>query len=69
MIAVENEIISDGKRSMTCIECHGTGIVRHWSEFAFFDDRRLCTLCDAGRRVEKNIVDIIKRVESDDYSD
>jgi hypothetical protein len=66
MIAVADEIIREGKGSMTCLECHGTGIVCHWSEFAYFDDRRFCPLCDAGREVEKNIVAIIKRVESED---
>lgn len=69
MIAVGNEIIRDGKESMACMECQGSGVVHHWSEFAFFDDWRFCPLCDAGRQVEKNIVDIIKRAESDDYSE
>jgi len=69
MITVTNEVIREGKESMTCLECHGTGIVCHWSEFAFFDDRRYCGLCDAGRRVENTVIDIIKRAESDDYSD
>ena len=69
MIAVKNEIIRDGKGSMTCMECQGTGIVCHWSEFAFFDDRRFCPLCDAGRQVEKNVVDIMKRAESENYTD
>jgi DnaJ-class molecular chaperone len=69
MIAVTNEIIREGDESMTCLECHGTGIVCHWSEFAFFDDRRYCPLCDAGRRVESIVTDIVKRAESDDYPD
>jgi len=69
MIAANEGIIMNGKESMTCLECHGTGVVYHWSEFAFFDDRRYCLLCDAGRRIEKNISEIIERAESDDQWD
>lgn len=67
MIAVSDGIIRNGKESMICMVCHGTGIICHWSEFAFFDDRRYCPVCEAGRQVEKNIVEIIERAESDDY--
>ncbi|HYP29253.1 MAG TPA: hypothetical protein VE262_21260 [Blastocatellia bacterium] len=67
MIAVMDVIIREGKESMTCLECHGTGIVYHWSEFAFFDDRRYCNVCDAGRLVEKTVSEIIKQAEAGEY--
>ena len=67
MIAVVDGIIREGKEAMICLECHGTGIVYHWSEFAFFDDRRYCRLCDAGRLIEKNVSEIIKQAESGEY--
>jgi hypothetical protein len=37
--------------------------VRHWSEFAFFEDMRACSQCDAGDRVEALIADIMKRAQ------
>ena len=45
----------------SCSECSGTGVVRVWSEFAFFEDMRACSRCDAGNRVEAVIADIMKR--------
>ena len=46
-----------------CSECNGTGIVRHWSEFAFFEDMRPCSRCDAGDKIEALIAEIMKRAD------
>jgi len=44
-----------------CSECSGTGIVRQWSEFRFFEDMRACSQCDAGDEIEALIAEIMKR--------
>jgi DnaJ-class molecular chaperone len=49
--------------SACCSECSGTGIVRHWSEFAFFEDMRACSQCDAGDKIEALIGEIMKRAQ------
>jgi len=49
-----------------CIECFGTGIVQHWNEVAFFEDRRACTRCEAGGRFDETIAEILKRACRDE---
>jgi hypothetical protein len=44
-----------------CPECRGTGTVTHWTEVAYFDDRRSCTRCPAGRDLDARIGEIIAR--------
>lgn len=44
-----------------CCECFGTGIVQHWNEVAFFEDRRACTRCEAGGRFDETMAEIVKR--------
>lgn len=44
-----------------CRECLGTGMVSHWNEIAYFEDRRACALCDAGGVIDSKIADIVKR--------
>ena len=44
-----------------CRECLGTGTVSRWNEVAYFEDRRVCALCEAGRSLESKITDIVKR--------
>lgn len=44
-----------------CRDCLGTGMVSRWSEIAYFEDRRACALCDAGRVIDSEIADIVKR--------
>jgi DnaJ-class molecular chaperone len=46
-----------------CCECGGTGTVSQWNEVAYFDDRRICTKCDAGRAIESKIGDIVRRAQ------
>ena len=49
------------KEAARCTECFGTGIVQHWNEVAFFEDRRACRRCEAGGRVDETIAEIVKR--------
>jgi len=46
-----------------CHECLGAGTISHWSDVAFFEDRRVCTKCDAGCAVESRISDIVRRAQ------
>lgn len=61
MVAVEKTIASKDSDATVCPECRDTGTVSHWSDVAQFEDRRLCINCEAGRKVESKIADIIKR--------
>jgi hypothetical protein len=65
MVAVEKTVRKEAleaEGSAGC-ECGGTGTVSHWSEIAYFEDRRVCTRCEAGRTVDSRIADIIKRAQ------
>lgn len=46
---------------VVCAVCNGTGAVTHWNEVAYFEDRRFCTMCAAGREVAAKIAEIIER--------
>lgn len=59
---------SFGEQSPVCAECLDTGTVGHWNEVAYFEDRRACTQCDAGRRVDSKIADIVRRAQFDERS-
>jgi hypothetical protein len=65
MVAVEKRI--PGKDSDTvadeCLDCRGSGTVSHSSDVAYFEDRRVCTSCEAGRAVESRITDILRRAQ------
>jgi hypothetical protein len=65
MVAVEKTIASKDSDSETgvCPECRGTGTVGHWSDVAYFEDRRVCTNCEAGRAVDSKIADIVRRAK------
>jgi hypothetical protein len=65
MVAVEKTIASkdsDAEASV-CPECRGAGTVGHWSDVAYFEDRRVCTNCEAGRAVDSRIADIVRRAQ------
>jgi len=51
------------EETVVCRECLGTGIVSGWSEIAYFEDRRPCTRCEAGFRVDSKIADMVKRAQ------
>jgi hypothetical protein len=51
------------EEAVVCRECLGTGIVSGWSEIAYFEDRRPCTRCAAGFRVDSKIADMVKRAQ------
>ncbi len=63
MVAAEDPIRGDalGEEVPVCRECLGTGMVSRWSEIAYFEERRACGLCEAGRRADSNIADIVRR--------
>lgn len=63
MVAVEKTIVdrdSDADGEMCC-ECRGVGTVSRWSDVAYFEDRRVCARCEAGRAVDSRIADIVRR--------
>ena len=64
MVAVER-IIRPGTKTeqstSACRECNGTGIVNYWNEISFFEDRRVCAACEAGRVAEAKMTDILER--------
>jgi hypothetical protein len=51
------------EKAVVCRECLGTGMVSGWSEIAYFEDRRPCTRCEAGFRVDSKIADMVKRAQ------
>jgi hypothetical protein len=65
MVAVKEKIIFEPKEGTVCGDCGGTGIISHWSEVSYFEDRRLCR-CEAGRLVDAKIAEIIARAQSED---
>jgi len=63
MVAVEKTIAgkdSDDDAGV-CSECRGTGTVSRWSDVAYFEDRRVCANCEAGRALGSRIADIVRR--------
>jgi len=63
MVALEKTIAgrdSDAD-SGVCSECRGIGTVSRWSDVAYFEDRRVCASCEAGRAVDSRIADIVRR--------
>jgi hypothetical protein len=61
MVAVGKTLTSESlEEEAVCSACFGTGMVSHWSEIAYFEDRRACSRCEAGCRVDTKIADIIK---------
>lgn len=63
MVAVENTIAgkdSDADAGV-CSACAGIGTVSRWSDVAYFEDRRVCVSCEAGRAVDSRIADLVRR--------
>ena len=44
-----------------CPVCRGAGLVSYWNEISFFEDRRICTECDAGHKAAAKMAEIIDR--------
>lgn len=65
MVATEKAIAAETleEEVTACHECRGTGTVSHWNEVAYFEDRRACTRCEAGRKIDARIADIVKRAQ------
>lgn len=67
MVAVGKRILSERlEEEAVCSACFGTGIVSQWSEIAYFEDRRACSRCEAGYRIETKIADIIRLARLED---
>lgn len=66
MVAAEKSLGAFEEEAAVCRECGGAGTVSRWSEVAYFEDRRACTRCEAGRKVDSRIADIIKRAQLED---
>jgi DnaJ-class molecular chaperone len=65
MVALKQKVRSETleAEAAVCGECGGTGTVSHWNEVAFFEDRRICARCEAGRALESKIGDIVRRAQ------
>jgi len=65
MVALEKKIGGSeaDTEAAVCAECQGAGTFRHWSDVAYFEDRRVCANCDAGRAVELRIADILRSAQ------
>lgn len=63
MVAAKKTIRADtpDEDAARCPECFGTGVVSHWSEIAYFEDRRACARCEAGGRIDTKIAEAVKR--------
>jgi len=65
MVAVERTIIPGTAKpeqsAGACQGCNGTGIVNYWNEISFFEDRRICSECEAGRKADAKMADILDR--------
>jgi ribosomal protein S27AE len=64
MVAAEKRITETLKEeAQLCPECLGTGMLSGWSEIAYFEERRPCGRCDAGRRADSRIAEIVRRAQ------
>ena len=65
MVAVQKRIPrkDSDTEANECPDCLGSGTVCHRSDVAYFEDRRVCTNCDAGRALESRIADILRRAQ------
>jgi len=59
--AASQSALGRASQSEFCPACEGTGAVTFWNEVAYFEDRRRCTRCDAGKHFEERLADIIDR--------
>jgi hypothetical protein len=55
------------KDTPICRQCLGSGTVSIWSEIAYFEDRRPCSICEAGGRVESKISDILRKAQLEEH--
>jgi hypothetical protein len=65
MVAVERIIrprtAETEASGVDCPGCKGTGLVSYWNEISFFEDRRICAECEAGREADAKMGEIIDR--------
>ena len=66
MVAAEEPIRSDALREevSVCLECLGAGTVFRSSEIAYFEERRACSRCELGRRIDSKIADIVSETRA-----
>jgi hypothetical protein len=63
MVASEKILTTLKEEAAGCTECGGGGTVSYWNEVAYFEDRRACTRCEAGRKIDSRLGDIVKRAQ------
>jgi len=65
MVAAEEPTRSEALEEgvPVCSECLGAGTVSRSSEVAYFEELRACDRCEAGRRVDSKISDIVRRAQ------
>jgi Zn ribbon nucleic-acid-binding protein len=63
MVAAGKILTTFKKDAAVCSECSGAGTVSYWNEVAYFEDRRACTRCEAGRKLDSTLGDIVKRAQ------
>jgi hypothetical protein len=65
MVAVERTIRPGVTKSQhkagLCRACGGSGIVIYWNEISFFEDRRVCSECEAGRKTDAKMAEILDK--------
>ena len=66
MVAVKYKIEVNETEVEVCSECQDTGIIKYLSEYSFFEDRRSCRKCQAGRLVGARLDEIIARAQAED---
>jgi len=62
MVAAEKTLTTFEEAAL-CSECNGGGTLSYWNEVAYFEDRRACTRCEAGRKVDSTLADIVKSAQ------
>jgi hypothetical protein len=50
----------------SCPECKGSGVVSFWTESVNFEDQRICSECEAGRKIVSRLSELAARVTTDD---
>lgn len=68
MAAAGKKLESKAEDVWACPACQGAGIVSYWSEFAYFEDRRSCQMCEEGHKIDAKIADIISRVQAEEHA-
>lgn len=50
----------------SCPECKGSGVISYWTESVNFEDQRICSECEAGRKIVSKISELAAKATLDD---